>query len=98
MTAPKPRPIPVPLRIELDPKFHRLADSAGQDLLAHSVGGYAQELADDLGLSAKVRTSVSIAAGEPSGRLPYRVSVNEDRKSTRLNSSHLGISYAVFCL
>src|SRR5258705_8209625 len=24
--------------------------------------------------------------------------VNTDRKSTRLNSSHLGISYAVFCL
>src|ERR1039458_6774958 len=23
---------------------------------------------------------------------------NSDRKSTRLNSSHLGISYAVFCL
>src|SRR5262245_49357880 len=26
------------------------------------------------------------------------VAVNIDRKSTRLNSSHLGISYAVFCL
>src|SRR5437899_7174139 len=26
-------------------------------------------------------------------RIPHR-----DRKSTRLNSSHLGISYAVFCL
>src|SRR5262245_65969968 len=25
-------------------------------------------------------------------------SPSEDRKSTRLNSSHLGISYAVFCL
>src|SRR5258705_7922842 len=25
-------------------------------------------------------------------------SLSEDRKSTRLNSSHLGISYAVFCL
>src|ERR1039458_10787358 len=25
-------------------------------------------------------------------------SVERDRKSTRLNSSHLGISYAVFCL
>src|SRR5262245_63579981 len=25
-------------------------------------------------------------------------SASEDRKSTRLNSSHLGISYAVFCL
>src|SRR5262245_62891226 len=27
-----------------------------------------------------------------------RVRRDEDRKSTRLNSSHLGISYAVFCL
>src|SRR5258705_7907161 len=26
------------------------------------------------------------------------VGVSKDRKSTRLNSSHLGISYAVFCL
>src|SRR5471030_1055993 len=31
--------------------------------------------------------------------LPYRLSGEAlDRKSTRLNSSHLGISYAVFCL
>src|SRR5947199_6364844 len=28
----------------------------------------------------------------------YVEEVKEDRKSTRLNSSHLGISYAVFCL
>src|SRR5437899_13019944 len=27
-----------------------------------------------------------------------RGNVQRDRKSTRLNSSHLGISYAVFCL
>src|SRR5437899_6185244 len=27
-----------------------------------------------------------------------RAAVGQDRKSTRLNSSHLGISYAVFCL
>src|SRR5205814_9968483 len=26
------------------------------------------------------------------------ITVRKDRKSTRLNSSHLGISYAVFCL
>src|SRR5437899_7075358 len=26
------------------------------------------------------------------------VAIDRDRKSTRLNSSHLGISYAVFCL
>src|SRR5437899_8117565 len=27
-----------------------------------------------------------------------RIGMSRDRKSTRLNSSHLGISYAVFCL
>src|SRR5262245_64084045 len=27
-----------------------------------------------------------------------KLALAEDRKSTRLNSSHLGISYAVFCL
>src|SRR5437899_9289727 len=30
--------------------------------------------------------------------LPSFRGANADRKSTRLNSSHLGISYAVFCL
>src|SRR5262245_63541052 len=29
---------------------------------------------------------------------PRLLSCRKDRKSTRLNSSHLGISYAVFCL
>src|ERR1035438_10691155 len=32
------------------------------------------------------------------GRNPSHASLALDRKSTRLNSSHLGISYAVFCL
>src|SRR5690606_40122792 len=34
----------------------------------------------------------------PAGVLPARVVVVQDRKSTRLNSSHVKISYAVFCL
>src|SRR5947199_1084056 len=33
--------------------------------------------------------------GEDAGR---NSRISSDRKSTRLNSSHLGISYAVFCL
>src|SRR5437899_7316392 len=37
---------------------------------------------------AKVLCEILWEAGVP----------REDRKSTRLNSSHLGISYAVFCL
>src|SRR2546426_8784637 len=55
----------------------------------------------------------SLAGGSPRGRLPGRPrdvahalhhrqgrgerKHDEDRKSTRLNSSHLVISYAVFC-
>src|SRR5437899_8390177 len=34
----------------------------------------------------------------PDRRLRHRPVRIQDRKSTRLNSSHLGISYAVFCL
>src|SRR5438477_7022680 len=33
----------------------------------------------------------------PGGVQPYEV-LTRDRKSTRLNSSHMSISYAVFCL
>src|SRR5262245_62942058 len=49
------------------------------------------------------RQNVSGALGQlaalarPAGRADIG-SVLPDRKSTRLNSSHLGISYAVFCL
>src|SRR3712207_7934377 len=32
------------------------------------------------------------------GRLPFVAEEQRDRKSTRLNSSHANISYAVFCL
>src|SRR3712207_7789084 len=32
------------------------------------------------------------------GRTPATETVGRDRKSTRLNSSHANISYAVFCL
>src|SRR5690625_1461462 len=37
-----------------------------------------------------------IAIGEVG--LPYYLRKEKDRKSTRLNSSHVAISYAVFCL
>src|SRR5471030_785137 len=40
-------------------------------------------------------TAMPAAGPRPTRRRP---SVTADRKSTRLNSSHLGISYAVFCL
>src|SRR5689334_24480910 len=39
-----------------------------------------------------------LLAQQPQQSLPVFVGVAEDRKSTRLNSSHSSISYAVFCL
>src|SRR3712207_7195509 len=38
----------------------------------------------------------ALAAGKPT--VTYRCISGQDRKSTRLNSSHANISYAVFCL
>src|SRR5438128_9737640 len=38
------------------------------------------------------------AATHPSHAAPHRTAALPDRKSTRLNSSHGSISYAVFCL
>src|SRR2546430_12710687 len=38
-----------------------------------------------------------VGVGDPS-RSPLQVTDHQDRKSTRLNSSHSQISYAVFCL
>src|SRR5262245_62514206 len=46
--------------------------------------------------SAAVRAEDKPA--DKSGYSTGRQQTPEDRKSTRLNSSHLGISYAVFCL
>src|SRR3712207_7059289 len=36
--------------------------------------------------------------GVPAGDEPREHQLGQDRKSTRLNSSHANISYAVFCL
>src|SRR5687768_18294780 len=44
------------------------------------------------------RAPGAAGAGEPAGERSQVHAVGRDRKSTRLNSSHGYISYAVFCL
>src|SRR3712207_7341861 len=44
------------------------------------------------------RALVVLAERDDGDPLHPRVALDEDRKSTRLNSSHANISYAVFCL
>src|SRR5947199_5192963 len=48
--------------------------------------------------TATRRTSAKAATSRFMSVLLSVMSRSRDRKSTRLNSSHLGISYAVFCL
>src|ERR1035441_8826950 len=63
--------------------------------------------ARNIGSAAMSGRIAALAAVNDGGRLTVFAasasggvwkSVNADRESTRLNSSHLGISYAVFCL
>src|SRR5207248_4484274 len=42
--------------------------------------------------------SARFDAGQSKSDIPYGFEASTDRKSTRLNSSHRTISYAVFCL
>src|SRR5256885_15385326 len=71
---------------------------------------YTLSLHDALPISWSRRRSTNTVRRSPSGRRRSRCSTgrwrrgrrtsedDRDRKSTRLNSSHLVISYAVFCL
>src|SRR5256885_11578007 len=66
--------------------------------LFRSIGAYlsASEVAHYEQL--KRRETQSLVVGNLSGDVIAAIESAEDRKSTRLNSSHLVISYAVFCL
>src|SRR5262245_64361964 len=74
----------------------------GYNICASSV--YALSLHDALpiseALSRGARLRLVGAAGRAlaGDRQRWPAPLRQDRKSTRLNSSHLGISYAVFCL
>src|SRR5471030_1615353 len=57
--------------------------------------GFMLPLTRDRAVAFWRRVARGVAAGE---RALLVAEDAEDRKSTRLNSSHLGISYAVFCL
>src|SRR3712207_7286380 len=71
-----------------------------RSLTAHSIG-WTDHCFRDCGTSA-FRSILAVAAGEVPQYVVNREVLDHprlrDRKSTRLNSSHANISYAVFCL
>src|SRR5689334_23938407 len=70
---------------------------------SHADGEHAANLAGEAGTAPDFSPSVAreqilISFVERGAVLQGSVDVGIDRKSTRLNSSHSSISYAVFCL
>src|SRR5207249_11810056 len=70
---------------------NRCAVSAGQVVAIHGAG----PIGAGAFLTLKRRGVEAIVADPSPAR---RTALTADRKSTRLNSSHVSISYAVFCL
>src|SRR5207249_9704358 len=98
---PPPRPPPFPYTT-----LFRSADRASipppvvSDRLAHDWGTWPGAAGASHAGLAGARTSdcSDEAAATATGMQPTPSRAEEDRKSTRLNSSHVSISYAVFCL
>src|SRR3712207_8469027 len=73
----------------------RLIDQEARPFLYQHVGDYqVEQMRSTLGRRFRIGDLAQIVLGLY-GALPLPP---EDRKSTRLNSSHANISYAVFCL
>src|ERR1035438_10832758 len=77
-----------------------------QPAVPASVDNYLLEVADAVNRTLDLNTLLQRVAEMLKRVIDYEIfailllneKTQEDRKSTRLNSSHLGISYAVFCL
>src|SRR5207302_6046799 len=88
---------PISQRPQLSSTFFFFNDPATTEI-------YTLSLHDALPISATRSRSSGITAarwtssGARTGPTPSSTSCKRDRKSTRLNSSHVKISYAVFCL
>src|SRR5262245_65063119 len=91
MVRPPPRPPPFPTRRSSDLVHEQ--SGLQQPASTFTAGGWAVE--------AGLLGTGLIAYRALEGTMRARITLSFvalDRKSTRLNSSHLGISYAVFCL
>src|SRR5256885_7455687 len=81
------------------PTLFRSTDYFDGDTSGYGWVGTAHASASQPGLLLPATgTAVPLGVVVPSGLHAYLQFPAEDRKSTRLNSSHLVISYAVFCL
>src|SRR3712207_8454637 len=78
--------------------YTTLFRSGLRDYLRHPFGGVRVEQVIGGSLSGDGPRSVLPPRGREAPLVPLDALLKTDRKSTRLNSSHANISYAVFCL
>src|SRR5438067_6955472 len=69
-----------------------------RSLRVHDAGERGQPLVRDRRHADVLLAGASHAGARERAEQRRRPCVRQDRKSTRLNSSHVSISYAVFCL
>src|SRR5690625_6556317 len=68
-------------------------------LVDHMTGDFdAEEFEDEYQVQLRQLIEAKLEAGDAVDTAATFGESEEDRKSTRLNSSHVAISYAVFCL
>src|SRR5262245_64774962 len=101
-------PLDVPTTAEIMPDDHVKGVAAvdtfwgtGADDLLDLIDGVVVAAAIEVDAGRLGLSCCRLAALAPDHcPIQHRIDIGElaDRKSTRLNSSHLGISYAVFCL
>src|SRR5688572_31248990 len=81
------------------PDLHSFPTRRSSDLVANVEGRPREErLKRLIGKDPHLRAGEAAAKRQSSIGTAHRNTQREDRKSTRLNSSHSQISYAVFCL
>src|SRR2546426_3616827 len=80
--------------------FRSLSADLVQEGFAREVVNRVQRLRKAAGYEYATRIELSVAGADEvvAATAAFQGFVEGDRKSTRLNSSHLVISYAVFCL
>src|SRR3712207_9583662 len=90
-----------PVCVTLNLFFFFFNDTATTEIYTLSLHDALPILADRQRLEHRRTTERGCPAGQPAVRRPGHRRADGrggDRKSTRLNSSHANISYAVFCL
>src|SRR5690625_5922071 len=101
MAAEEARARIVPLDLTLGRDYHTLVvtgpNAGGKTVAMKTVGLFALMAACGLPVPADEKTTIPLFDAVMVD-IGDQQSIEEDRKSTRLNSSHVAISYAVFCL